>query len=94
MCYGPEESIENSDANLENKVEETEVEDFYSELTAAMAAQNDVLQNEIMDKILEAYDKKEENIEEKKETKNLKKSKVKQKVKGKKGGQGRPSSSL
>jgi hypothetical protein len=81
------------EASEDGKVEET-VEDFYSDLTAAMAAQNDELQNAIMDKILEAYDKEEKNLEEKKEPKKIKKDKVKPKVKGKKRGQGRPSTNL
>ena len=78
---------------VSEEVEET-VDAFYSDLTAAMAAQNENLQNAIMDKILEAYDKKEESLEEKKEPKKLKKEKVNPKVKGKKRGQGSSSTNL
>ena len=68
--YGTEDNIEEliEDTNIENNVEET-VDDLYSDLTAAMAGQNNDLENAIMDKILESYDKKVENLEEKKENK-------------------------
>jgi N-acetylglucosamine kinase-like BadF-type ATPase len=80
-------------ASEDAKVEET-VDNFYSDLTSAMAAQNDELQNAIMDNILEAYNKAEKNLRREKEPKKIKKDKVKPKVKWKKRGQGRPSTNL
>ena len=56
--------------------------DLYLELTAALAAKNDDLQNEIMDKLLETYDEKENNSKDKIDTKVSKKKKGSTKGKG------------